>query len=550
MRTPIRLLPLLCIALFAAETASAKKVIPQITERKRPAEWNQLVFGGRFMDRFEKMPDLNGMTSKTWGDVVPRDIRNGIEDPDWSYWGGNTLKVDGQYQLMVCRWPENDPRGHFAYSDSTIVRAVSDSPFGPFTALEEIGPGHNPTWYQTVSGKYVLYHTTGCYFADKPEGPWTPSALTYDPRGRPKKIPPNFLHNNTFAQREDGSLIMVNRHGYVWFSQDGISPYSLVTPEPVYPPAEGRYEDPVVWKSEVQYHLIVNDWLGRIAWYLRSPDGIRWKVEPGTAYEPGVAVHETGEKEDWFKYERIRVLQDEYGRAFAANFAVIDYDKHGDEGDDNHSSKLIVIPLTRGRLLDVLNPERISAETETIRVKIKAEDGFDPHTDLDLASLRFGASDEVNFGRGSHLLKTEKAGADLILVFEAKGNGFTPENFAGKLLGKTSGGNLLFGWSRLPGVEYIQPILSAVLPKFNLSDQTAQIEVQNFGQVASTGGRVELLVDDQLIAEAALESLQPFEKGVVTLHFQGLTSGRKMVTVRTTAPGCRSEVLTRSLTIN
>jgi hypothetical protein len=39
---------------------------------------------------------------------------------------------------------------------------------------------------------------------------------------------------------------------------------------------------------------------------------------------PGIAVHENDVQEGWFKYERIKVMQDEHGRAMAANFAVID----------------------------------------------------------------------------------------------------------------------------------------------------------------------------------------------------------------------------------
>ncbi|MGM0574010.1 MAG: glycoside hydrolase family protein, partial [Bacteroidota bacterium] len=46
----------------------------------------------------------------------------------------------------------------------------------------------------------------------------------------------------------------------------------------------GHYEDPVVWRTEVQYHTIVNDWMGRTAYHLRSPDGINWKEDAGEAY--------------------------------------------------------------------------------------------------------------------------------------------------------------------------------------------------------------------------------------------------------------------------
>ena len=68
----------------------------------------------------------------------------------------------------------------------------------------------------------------------------------------------------------------------------------------------GDLKIPLVWKTNVQYHLIVNDWLGRIAWYMRSKDGIHWQTEPGVAYLPGIANYENGTNEDWFKYERIK----------------------------------------------------------------------------------------------------------------------------------------------------------------------------------------------------------------------------------------------------
>lgn len=96
-----------------------------------------------------------------------------------------------------------------------------------------------------------------------------------------------------------------------------------------------------------------------------------------------------------------------------------------------------------------------------IRVKIEAEPDFDPHTDIDFKSLRFGAAEEVNFGRGSMLVITEQQGKDLVLFFDGQGNGLTDENFAAKLLGKTKDGSLLFGYARLPWLIYHEVILSA-----------------------------------------------------------------------------------------
>ena len=69
-------------------------IYAQITERERPEEWENLVYGGRFMDRFLPIPVMGTLSTDTWGaeNVVPRYVENGIEDNEWSYWGGNALK--------------------------------------------------------------------------------------------------------------------------------------------------------------------------------------------------------------------------------------------------------------------------------------------------------------------------------------------------------------------------------------------------------------------------------------------------------------------------
>ncbi|WP_226967940.1 glycoside hydrolase family protein [Zobellia roscoffensis] len=504
-----------------------KKASEMVIERERPAEWSKLVLGGRFMDRFLPMPNLGGMTSDTWGapGVIPRDINNGVESPLWSYWGGNTLleQEDGKYHLFVCRWLENAEKGHMAYHDSRVVHGVSKSPFGPFRIAGEVGHGHNPTWYKTKKGRYVLYVIDKYYVAQHINGPWKEGQFEFDKRDRETSSAHNFMHNCTFAQREDGTFLMVNRHGYSWFSKDGLTTWNMVGEKSGYPPVEGKYEDPVIWKDNVQYHMIVNDWLGRIAWYLRSKDGVDWKVEPGEAYVPGISIHENGKKEDWHKYERIRMLQDEKGRAIAANFAVIDTLKYEDLPNDNHSSKLIVVPLVKDKLLTLLNEKKIASNTREIKVKIEAESDFNPQTDIDLNSLRFGASEKVNFGKGSKITRTEKLGKDLILIFNGKGNGLTEDNFAGKLIGKDKKGKLLFGYTRLPEVEYVQPILSARAPTFTKTSEgyTVEVKVENFGQVASTESQINIILlengKEKNLASSKVRPLKPFQEVVVSL---------------------------------
>ena len=208
-----------------------------------------------------------------------------------------------------------------------------------------MGKGHNPEAFRLKDGRVVVYVIDGYYIADGVDSKvWTYGKFSFDSRDR--KIIEG-LSNLTFARRQDDSYLMVCRGGGVWISKDGLSPYMQLTDKRVYPDVEGRFEDPVVWRDELQYHLIVNDWLGRIAFYQRSKDGVHWVTEQGEAYVPGVSFHKDGAVEHWFKYERPKVFQDEKGRAVQMNFAVIDTIKWNDLPNDKHSSKNISIPLNK-----------------------------------------------------------------------------------------------------------------------------------------------------------------------------------------------------------
>lgn len=419
----------------------------QHEDKPRPEAWNNLVYGGRFMDRILPAPVYNGLECDTWGTdaVRPRDINNGIEDPDWSYWGGKpVLGDDGKYHFFGCRWPEDSEKGHMSWPKSVMFHAVGNRPTGPFKVKEEIAKGHFPEITKLSDGRWALFHFEGYYLSESLDGPWT--AVSKQEGGFPD------CQMGSVTLREDGSLLMFDRAMRVWIKENGSEVFKRVTDKGIYP-AEipGHYEDPVVWRTEVQYHLIVNDWMGRTAYHLRSPDGINWKEDPGEAYTIDFDGYEDGTKVGWYKYERPKVLQDKYGRATHMYFAVIDTSKWEDLGGDNHSSKNISLPLVVGRRMQILNKEPISSGTKKVQVRIIAEEGFDPHTDIDLNSLRFGASEEVDYGRGSSVLKTKKKGKDLILTFNSKTCGFTGKNFAGKLLGRTSQGKLLFGYARLPG---------------------------------------------------------------------------------------------------
>lgn len=422
----------------------------QHADKPRPEAWSNLVPGGRFMDLILPAPIYQGLETDTWGTdaVKPRDTHNGIEDPEWSYWGGRSiLEPDKKYHLFVARWREDNPRGHGGWPSSEIVHAVSERATGPFVVKQVIGPGHFPEITRLKDGTYVVYHFHGCYTSDTIDGPWK------NHQKRDAGFPETTF--GSMALREDGSVLMLDRIMRVWLKENGSDQFRMVNGRPVQPrEIPGRYEDPMVWRTEVQYHAIVNDWYGRTAYHLRSKDGVHWKEDPGEAYTIDFDGYEDGTKVRWYKYERPKVLQDQHGRATHLHLAVIDVPKKEDLSKDIHSSKNIVLPLVVGRRLKILNNDKITPDTGTIRLQITAEEGFDPNRDVDVDSLRFGAPEKVDFGGGCKAIKSEKTDRDLVVTFDGSGNGLTDDNFAAKLIGKTSEGKLLFGYSRLPGVDY------------------------------------------------------------------------------------------------
>ena len=443
--------------LLATACLAPLPLIAQITERERPAEWKHLITGGRYMDRFEAMPE-GTLSGETWGadSVRPRYIDNGIEHPDISFWGGNILQTpDRKYHLFVCGWPESAPKGHMEWPNSTVYHATGDHLHGPFTIQDTIGKGHNPEAFVLNDSRIVVYVIDGYYIADQVNGPWQYGKFTFNPRDR--KIIEG-LSNLSFAKRQDGSYLMVCRGGGIWISKDGIAPYEQITDKRVYPPVKGEFEDPVIWRDSLQYHLIVNDWLGRIAFYQRSKDGIHWVTEQGEAYVPGISFHRDGHVEHWFKYERPKVFQDKQGRVEQMNFAVIDTVKWDDHGNDN----------------------------------------------------------EVNFGRGCKVVKTEASGKDLILTFDGKGSGITPDEFAPKMIGKDKNGKLLFGYANLPYVDYKPALLSCRRPVYREGRNEVELEIQNFGLSVSGEMTVEIKQAGAGMGRHTVKPLQPYEKASLT----------------------------------
>lgn len=432
------------------------------------------VAGTSFSDLILPMPIHKELRSDIWGaeTVLPRDPDNGMEDAEWSYWGGKVIRdpSDGKYHINVVRWPEDVRKGHWAWPDSTTAHAVAEKPTGPFSVVDDIaydyknGLGHNANIIPLIDGRYAMYSLIEwkpmIFTADTMNGPWTLEGeieVDFDNPLVDQSRTYRYRNNLTGVQREDGSFLMVSKAGAVMHSTNGIlGPYTVLTetvdanmtiPEHY---RKSNYEDPTMWYDGVQYHMIINAFLDYRAIYLRSPDGINWKYEQGLAYAPACTVYEDGTRTCWYKVERPNVLQDEFGRATHLSLAAIDVPKRDDYGNDNHSSKHLIIPLVVHKRLTILNREPVTGDTAEVEVLIHSEEGFDAARDLDLESLRFGGSEAVNYGSGAKLKTTRPHNEGLILVF-GEGSGITEKNFVGKLIGQTKDGGLAVGYSKLAG---------------------------------------------------------------------------------------------------
>ncbi len=433
----------------------------------------KIVQGAAFSDLILPMPIVGELRSDLWGaeSVLPRDPDNGIELPDWSCWGGRPTydPHDGKYHMMIVRWREDALKGHWEWPTSTVAHSVSDNPMGPYRIKREIaydykgGLGHNADIIKMRDGSFALYSLIDwdptIFTAKNLNEPWKRLGVmdidweSTHPQNRSKRY--QYERNLTGVETEDGRIIIVTKFGATMVSEDGLlGKYRVVTdgvsanktiPERY---RSWNYEDPVMWQDEVQFHMIINAFLAKRAIYLRSKDGVNWIFEPGLAYTPDFTNYENGVQNRWDKLERPHVLQDEYGRATHLSLAVIDVDKALDYGSDNHNSKNIIIPLVVSRRLEILKSEPISDKGAKLSLLVVAEEGFDPRKELDIKTLRFGVDREVNYGRGSVVLRSKTHKRGLILEFDGVGEGLTEDTFTLKLLGKNNDGELIIGYTK------------------------------------------------------------------------------------------------------
>jgi hypothetical protein len=98
---------------------------------------------------------------------------SGFKMEGYWIWGGSMIRVGSTYHLFASRWPKNEAFPDGYRQNSEIVRAISDSPYGPFK-FEEVVIGerdssfwdsnmaHNPAIHK-IGDEYVLFYIGSDY---------------------------------------------------------------------------------------------------------------------------------------------------------------------------------------------------------------------------------------------------------------------------------------------------------------------------------------------------------------------------------------------------
>lgn len=350
---PLMVMGLACLALAASSFGQ---------DKKSPQAPGEPTVRKTLIDYFLPIPVRGQLTKDAWGapEVLPRDPKNGLEDTtmkQWCYWDGQIIKgSDGKYHMFASRWDQ--AKGHRGWGGSLAVHAVSDNLIGPYIDKglcwpnDKGGKGHNVTALVLPDGRYAVVVSEtrpGDVFVSKSlDGPW-------EHLGSIKVAPGEFsklgrMSNVSIMVRPDGNFMIVPRSGAILISKEGIlGPYVVQGPS-IYPKVAGlslvNLEDPVVWHSGGLYHIVVNSWSARKAYHLTSPNGINNWTLRGLAYDPTTDFvrYTDGTVNHWNKLERPGVVL-ENGHVVAFTLAALDVPKDEERPNDNHGSKIIVIPF-------------------------------------------------------------------------------------------------------------------------------------------------------------------------------------------------------------
>ncbi len=319
------------------------------------------------IDYFLPTPIVCPLTSSAWGaaSVGPRDVCNGLENSAGQefYWDGKILQgSDGKYHMYVGEWPES--KGFGDWPNSVIAEAVSNGTitgsYIPTSTTPFTGKEQNVTGMVLNNGSYALLDSLGAsgtgniYTSTALADPWT-SQGQFQITANGSTISTQTTENLTIWASANGSFEIVTRSFQVMVSTSAIlGPYVIQSTIPNLQ-SQG-YEDPVIWCSGGQYHMVANMYNARKAYHFTSTDGINNWTNKGLAYDPttNFVRYTDGTVNHWYNMERPGVFL-QNGHVTAFTFAVSDIEKNSIVAGDGHCTKILVVPFD-GVTFDADNP--------------------------------------------------------------------------------------------------------------------------------------------------------------------------------------------------
>lgn len=267
---------------------------------------------------------------------LPAPKHGGFRMENYWVWCGSVIYgEDRRYHMFASRWPKWLPMHPGWLVASEIVRAVSDTPEGPYEFQEVVLPARGAEYWDGRSthnphivkhgDTYILYYIGSTHPLNDPEpgdgyglqdpkcivarankrvgiatstsifGPWRRLNAPILPT-RPGRFDSFLTSNPAPCVNEDGSVLLIykarqykgNEHGEMTigaaFAEHWNGPYRVLRDEPIFPPEQIHIEDPFLWKTNSGYALIAKDMEGRLTGEQHggvlaiSSDGLNWQL--------------------------------------------------------------------------------------------------------------------------------------------------------------------------------------------------------------------------------------------------------------------------------
>lgn len=270
--------------------------------------------------------------------LLPAPIGGGFKMENYWVWGSSVIKGnDGKYHMFASRWLKDIGFGKWV-TNSEIVRAVSDTPIGPYEFQEVVLPirgkqhfdglvTHNPRIIK-YKEYFLLYYFGTTYDFEIPttneniweddraqeawmnkrlcmaysksvKGPWIRMER---PIVNPRldKWDASITSNPAPAVNEEtGEILLLYKSSTngltpplllgATLAKDMFGPYERINDNPIFnfdvsKTNENDVEDPFVWWADGHYELIMKDRFGHICGergggvHAKSNDGVNWEL--------------------------------------------------------------------------------------------------------------------------------------------------------------------------------------------------------------------------------------------------------------------------------